>query len=254
VTHEDVHRDTVEYWRSVTADDRPIDGRHPAPKQHVMAKYFSALRPAPGQRVLDIGIGFGRFVPVYQSHGLEIHGVDVDPLMIEALRTGFPDRTIAVRPDPAEALSFPDAMFDLIVCWGVFDELDQGPALAEMARVLKIGGQLLVTGKNSRYHAGDENAIAAEVGARAKNHRNFFTDLATMDFGRFGLRVEALTTFERRGDFAAERPAAMTDLHAPFYEYVFAARKTHAAEVDRHSAPAISRSVSLTFEAITGSR
>jgi SAM-dependent methyltransferase len=254
VTQDDVHRDTVEYWRTVTADDRPIDDRHPAPKQHVLTSYLSALKPAPGQRVLDIGIGFGRFVPIYLNLGLEIDGVDIDPLMIEALQGSFSGRPVRARVDRAEALSFDDAVFDLVVCWGVFDELDQGPALAEMARVLKIGGKLLVTGKNSRYRADDENAIAAEVGARAKNHRNFFTDLANVDFRRFGLQIETLTTFERRGDFAAERPAGKPDLHAPFYEYAVIARKTQAPEYDRHSAPAISRSVSLTFEANPRSR
>jgi SAM-dependent methyltransferase len=249
VSGENVHRDSVEYWRTVTADDRPVDARHPSPKQSVLAKYLARLEPRPGQRILDVGIGFGRFVDHYLSLGLDVHGIDVDPKMIDALHASFAGRPVQARIELAEALTYPDEMFDLIVCWGVFDELDQGPSLAEMARVLKTGGQMLLTGKNSRYHADDTEANAAEIGARSKNHRNFFTDLGAVDFGGFGLELASLTTFARRGDFAAERPTAKADIQAPFYEYAIAARKVRTPDYDRHTAPAISRAVSQTFEA-----
>ncbi|MEX0803319.1 MAG: class I SAM-dependent methyltransferase [Candidatus Binatia bacterium] len=248
-THEKIHRDTVEYWRTVTADNQPIDSRHPVPKLDVLSKYLSALNPVAGQRVLDIGISFGRFVPLYLSLGLEIYGVDVDPLMISALRESFPGEALEVRHDRAEELSFADDMFDFVVCWGVFDELDQGPALAEIARVLKNGGQLLFTGKNSNYHIDDKEAIVAEVAARSKKHPNYFTDLAAIDFDKFGLRVDMLTTFARRGDFAAGRSTTISDLNAPFYEYLAIMRKMHLPEYDRRSAPAISRNLSLTLAA-----
>ena len=70
--------------------------------------------------------------------------------------------------------------FDKIVCYGVFDACFQENAICEMLRILKAGGELLITGKNRYYNEDDGQAIIAEEAARKKGHPNYFTDVNYM--------------------------------------------------------------------------
>ena len=45
-----------------------------------------------------------------------------------------------------------------------------------MIRVTELGGRILITGKNDKYYADDEQAYIAEEAARKKGHPNYFTD------------------------------------------------------------------------------
>ena len=76
---------------------------------------------------------------------------------------------------------------------GVFDCTYQNEALSEFFRVLVPGGRMYLTGKNDKYCRDDYLAFAAEKGARAKGHPNYFTDVKRMreviaDYGGGGVR------------------------------------------------------------------
>ena len=101
----------------------------------------------------------------------------------------------------------------------------QAEALLEMNRVSKIGARLLITGKNDNYYDDDEAAKAAEIGARNKNHPNYFTDVKKLvrNISKLGFAIEIRKFYRKRGDlvngFSTEK---MPD---QFYEYLFVLKK-----------------------------
>jgi len=104
-----------------------------------------------GDAVLDIGCGAG-VDSLVAGHlvgaGGRVVGIDVTPAMIEKARAhqarlGLANVTFQVAD--AEALPFPDNDFDAVISNGVFNlTLNKAKALAEVHRVLKPGGRLLL--------------------------------------------------------------------------------------------------------------
>jgi SAM-dependent methyltransferase len=114
-------------------------------KMEAVRRYLRAL-PA-GVRVLDAGCGEGVLVDEFRER-----------LAIEGLDTHYgSDR---VRTGSLTALPYADASFDRALCLDVLEHLsfeDQARALAELFRVVKPSGELLVTVPNlahlqSRLH------------------------------------------------------------------------------------------------------
>lgn len=192
----------------------------------VYVELFNAHPPHTGT-LLDVGCAWGRMFPIYLERGLLVSGVDISPAMIDAAKDtfemtqGVQDLRVAI----AETLPFADGTFDNLVCVAVFDATYQHRALTEFLRVLRTGGRLYLTGKNTDYRPDDALAIAAEQGARAKGHPNSFTDLTAMvsacETG--GCKILDRYFFEKRGDFAAFD--FHRDASRPFYEWLLVIEK-----------------------------
>jgi SAM-dependent methyltransferase len=101
----------------------------------------------PGDKVLDAGCGPGRFTLELLRLGAHVTALDISPGQLELLRARVPD-VEAVVGDITDLSGFPDDGFDATVCFGgplsyVVDRADQ--AIAELARVTRPGGHLLVS-------------------------------------------------------------------------------------------------------------
>ncbi len=98
-----------------------------------------------GERVLDLGCGTGQLEARLLARWpqLQITGVDVSPEMLnQALAMRLPVRWLAGE---AAALPLADARFDVVACLSAFHYFRQPrAALAEMRRVLRPQGQLIV--------------------------------------------------------------------------------------------------------------
>lgn len=243
----------LRYWETATGGGSLAKALQP-PDLTVIGRYLARLDLAPGQRLLEVGIGFGRLVPALTPFGCKIWGIDLSPEMIEAARERFGCHVADLLVGDAEALPYQDRVFDRVICWGTFDVLRQEVALAEMTRVLRVEGRLLVSGKNDNYHDDDEEALTAELNARAKGFPNRFTNFDALDAGllSLGLRATEVCYFERRGDLSLDYASLVRP--ARFYEYVLFAQNVQTAQAAFATAGAISETVSQTFRRRTRCR
>jgi demethylmenaquinone methyltransferase/2-methoxy-6-polyprenyl-1,4-benzoquinol methylase len=104
----------------------------------------------PGQRVLDIAGGTGDLALAFAKKagptGQVVH-TDINEAMLRTGRDRLLDAGVSLPTVvcDAEKLPFPDAGFDLVsVAFGLRNMTHKDGALAEMNRVLKPGGKLLV--------------------------------------------------------------------------------------------------------------
>ncbi|MFZ0171823.1 MAG: class I SAM-dependent methyltransferase [Acidimicrobiales bacterium] len=110
--------------------------------------------PAPG-RVLDVGCGTGLLLRQLASRlpgAVELVGIDPAPGMVEVATAAPGDPRLRFLAGTAERLPLPDATFDLVVSTTSFDHwADQRAGLAECARVLAPGGQLVLADQFSAW-------------------------------------------------------------------------------------------------------
>jgi len=93
--------------------------------------------------LLDIGCGPGYALGELQKHGFQLYGSDFSTKMIEYAKTLYPK--ILFQQSSVYLMPFADETFDIIVCLGVFQTItEQEKAIAEMRRVLKKGGTLII--------------------------------------------------------------------------------------------------------------
>ncbi|MEJ6404013.1 class I SAM-dependent methyltransferase [Yoonia sp. 2307UL14-13] len=118
-------------------------------RRHVLDRPMMArVRQAAPRNALDIGCGEGRFCRMMADIGIATTGLDPVAAMIDAAKTAQPDGTFV--EGFAEALPFEDASFDLVVSYlSLIDIDDANSAIAEMARVLRPAGRILVANLSS---------------------------------------------------------------------------------------------------------
>ena len=105
------------------------------------------LRPAAGDQVLDVATGTGWSARNAARYGAQVTGVDISEELLAAARrlSAHFRPTIDFRRGDAEALPFGDASFDRVIStFGVMFAVDQARAAAELARVTRPGGRLVV--------------------------------------------------------------------------------------------------------------
>jgi demethylmenaquinone methyltransferase/2-methoxy-6-polyprenyl-1,4-benzoquinol methylase len=103
-----------------------------------------------GDHVLDIAAGTGDLTRAFArragARGLVVHS-DINEAMLRRGRERLEDEGLLVPSllADAQSLPLPDAVFDVVsVAFGLRNMTNKEAALAEMARVLKLGGRLLV--------------------------------------------------------------------------------------------------------------
>ena len=104
------------------------------------------LREArPGERVLDLGCGAGRFVAALRDAGAQPVGVEIAEAALERARRNVPGADLRLL-EPDGSLPLEHGSIDLVWCSEVLEHVgDTSGLLLEVRRVLRSGGRLLVT-------------------------------------------------------------------------------------------------------------
>lgn len=153
--------------------------------------------------VVDLGAGTGKLTRSLTALGH--HVVAVEPLgeMLDRLRAAVPGVTAVVGT--AESMPLPDASADVVTCAQAFHWFDHGPALAEIARVLRPAGRIALV-----WNVRDERV-------------SWVADLSDAMVGRTGVDRGAVEPIERSGLYGEVE-------HATF---------EHTQEVDREALRAL---------------
>jgi demethylmenaquinone methyltransferase/2-methoxy-6-polyprenyl-1,4-benzoquinol methylase len=104
-------------------------------------------RVQPGERVLDVATGSGDLARALSERGADVWMTDVNHRMLSIGRDRMLDagRMLPAVQSDAERLPFADRTFDCVtVAFGLRNMTHKDRALAEMKRVLRVGGRLLV--------------------------------------------------------------------------------------------------------------
>lgn len=102
-----------------------------------------AVAPQQGERILDVAAGTGTSSAALARSGAEVIALDFSAGMVAEGRRKH--KKIEFIEGDAERLPFPDNQFDAVtISFGLRNVNDPKQALAEMFRVLKPGGRLVV--------------------------------------------------------------------------------------------------------------
>ena len=99
-----------------------------------------------GMEILDAGCGSGPLMEALRGKGAVVSGFDLSPAMVELARQRLGEDADVRVADLGATLPYPDDTFDLVVAsLSLHYVKDWASALAELRRVLKPGGRLIVS-------------------------------------------------------------------------------------------------------------
>lgn len=137
-------RDAYRRWAGVYD---VVFGGVSAPGRRTAVAAVNRLSQTVGRRVLEVGVGTGLALPDYRPE-LEVVGIDLSrEMLLKAQKRVAEEKLTAVQglmEMDAEAMAFADDSFDIAVAMFTASVVPDAKRLfAEMARVVRPGGQLL---------------------------------------------------------------------------------------------------------------
>jgi SAM-dependent methyltransferase len=168
--------------------------------------------PWAGRTLLDLGCGSGFWLSGYAREASEVIGVEPDPNLL--VTAGARDPRARVLHGSAEHIPLPDASVDVVHArFAYFFPPRCGPGVAEVLRVLRPGGALVVVDNDQR--AGEFAELLAQLpGARAQAAGER-ADGWWAEHGAERTAVMSDWRFDSRADFEAvlrlEFPAGTAD-------------------------------------------
>lgn len=139
--------------------DPDLDGGYPA-NHFAFRQLLNVLHERGAERMLEVGVGQGRAIPIYTDAGIAMSGLDNDPAMVEMSKKvmsslGLPTERITWG-DIEDSVSLSgvrkQADFDAVLAMGVLPHVThEKTALENMRHLLKPGGTVFVECRNKLF-------------------------------------------------------------------------------------------------------
>lgn len=140
------------------------DGLPTAPWHRLTIDHLPEVR---GKRVLEIGCGRGVFARYLSGQGANLVAADFSPAAIAHARVRLQSYDADVIVADVQAIPFDDGTFDVVVSQETLEHVpDPDKGLAELVRVTKVGGTLIVTTPNYLNLIGLYRIFMRAVGKR----------------------------------------------------------------------------------------
>jgi 2-polyprenyl-3-methyl-5-hydroxy-6-metoxy-1,4-benzoquinol methylase len=143
---------SFEYWDRVYSS-RTVKAQVYRNRMAVVVRWATMVA-GPGAAAADVGTGAGHFAVALAERGVRVTAVDASEAMLasvaqNASRAGVADLVVPVTSD-AQRLELDSATCDVVVAIGLLSWVKQPElALAEMVRITKPGGHVIVTMDNA---------------------------------------------------------------------------------------------------------
>ncbi len=168
-------RERFERFARASGDDAQISGWSSTGLRRRLAAFAAlvpSLRLPEATCVLDLGCGGGTYVRYLAGLGHHSIGLDYSLPSLERARAADPGPKGLYLAGEAYALPFRTASFGLVVSIGVLQTLGEpARAIAEMARVLRPGGSLVVEALNRRALVSRVRSMVARVRGESERVR-----------------------------------------------------------------------------------
>jgi len=134
------------------------------------------VRPGGDERALDVGTGAGALAFALAPSVGEVVGLDPVPELLELARARALPNTEFVEAD-GTALPFPDGSFDLVGTHRTLHHVaEPDRVVAELARVTRDGGRVLVVDQLAPDDAAEAAALHEFETVRDPSHERLLTD------------------------------------------------------------------------------
>jgi DNA gyrase subunit B len=135
----------------------------------LLERIVTAVGAGPGDHVLDVATGTGLVARALAGRAGRITGLDVNRAMAARAMPVLD----AFLEGPAEAVPLPDAAVDRVVCRQGIQFMDAGRAVAEMVRVTRPGGRVVLVDLCA-WGPEDQEEYFEILRLRNPARRNFF--------------------------------------------------------------------------------
>ena len=121
-----------------------------------LPRYRLASSLAAGRTVLDFGCGTGYGSAILADVAASVHAIDIDEDAVQWARRHQRAENLVYEVRSDAGLSLPERSFDLITCFEVIEHVDentQGEIIANLSRLLREHGALLISTPNPEVTA-----------------------------------------------------------------------------------------------------
>ncbi len=163
-------KDSFDYWEDTTNDYvGKLEGDYHTHRLNVINALIPDDLYQSGKRIFDFGCGNAVHYPQFTDKGVRIEGVDISETMVAEAHNnlkawGMP--MDIVKQGGVELMkSIPDDSFDAVISFNVLAYLtneEDREFYIQAQRILKDGGQLIVTHSNSLFDMFSLNAMTSQ--------------------------------------------------------------------------------------------
>jgi ubiquinone/menaquinone biosynthesis C-methylase UbiE len=153
-----------------------VAARQDARAAELEEQVVAFVQPRGDERALDSGTGAGALALALAPHVAEVVGVDVEPELLARARDRAP-ASVTFEEADATRLPFPDASFDLSGTLRTLHHVHRPEvAIAELVRVTRRGGRLLVVDQLAPLDPLEALAVDRFERARDPDHQRLLSD------------------------------------------------------------------------------